>query len=291
MASFVLPRRLIEESNRDPERREWVATLPDVVSGLAERWTLRLGEPYQPGGACSWVAPAVDAAGRDLVLKVGWRHYEAEHEADGLRLWNGAGAVLLYDTHAYDTTIALLLERCVPGTQLNDALPEPEQDVVVAEILRNLWREPPDGHRFRPLQSMCNAWADEFEERLGAHPGAIDPGLARAGMELLRTLPSTSQRNVVLCTDLHNENILAAEREPWLAIDPKPYVGDPAYDVLQHMIDTRRITEDPAALVLRMAELAELDPERVRLWAFARCVQESIGMPQLRDAARRLAPR
>jgi streptomycin 6-kinase len=94
-----------------------------------------------------------------------------------------------------------------------------------------------------------------------------------------------------LCTDLHAENVLFAQREPWLVIDPKPFVGDPAFDPVQHMLNCdRRLAADPGGLAKRMAELLELDPERVTLWLFARCAQESPNYPTLRPVARRLAP-
>jgi streptomycin 6-kinase len=97
---------------------------------------------------------------------------------------------------------------------------------------------------------------------------------------------------VLLCTDLHAGNILAASREPWLVIDPKPYVGDPAYDLVQHMLNCDgRLASDPAGLADRMAGLAALDRDRVRLWLFARAVQESVDSPLMRQVARRLAPR
>lgn len=134
----------------------------------------------------------------------------------------------------FDDTIALLVERCVPGTALTSR-PEPEQDVVIASLLRRLWRNPPTGHRFRPLQQMGDAWADEFEQNTAMQP--VDPGLARDAMASLRTLPSTTDWHVLLCTDLHAGNVLASEREPWLVTDPKPYVGDPHYDVLQHLLN------------------------------------------------------
>jgi streptomycin 6-kinase len=96
---------------------------------------------------------------------------------------------------------------------------------------------------------------------------------------------------VLLCTDLHGDNILAARRAPWLVIDPKPYVGDPAYDLLQHMLNCEdRLAVDPAALATRMAGLAGMDAGRVRQWLFARSVQESIGSPLMRQVARQLAP-
>ncbi|HEY7324777.1 MAG TPA: aminoglycoside phosphotransferase family protein, partial [Streptosporangiaceae bacterium] len=140
---------------------------------------------------------------------------------------------------------------------------------------------------------MCAAWAAEFEAEF-ARAGAadrLDPALACAGIALFRELPASADRQVLLCTDLHGENILASQREPWLVIDPKPYAGDAAYDVLQHMLNCEdRLAADPAALADRMAGLCGLDAHRVRLWLFARAVQESVGSPLMRQVAARLAP-
>lgn len=291
MQPLRIPSYLAEVAGRPDMRglRAWVATLPHVVRGLAERWELSIGEPYEPGGRCSWVAPAWNAGGEALTLKVGWRHSEAEHEADGLRQWDGRGTVRLHAAHLFDHTSALLMERCDPGTPLGSLVSEPGQDIVVAGLLRRLWRSSPGGRPFRPLWEMCDAWAAEFEAR---HvPGGIDAGLAREGTTLLRSLPRTADGAVLLCTDLHAENILAARRERWLVIDPKPYVGDRAYDVLQHMLNCpERLAADPAGLAGRMAGLLDLDAERVRLWLFARCVQESVDDPPLAEVAGRLAP-
>jgi streptomycin 6-kinase len=292
MGSFVLPANLVDSVRADasPERCTWLRLLPDIVGELAERWSLLLGEPYQPGGRCAWVAPA-DRAGQELVLKVAWRHDEAADEASGLRLWAGHGAVRLHDSDVFGSTSALLLERCRPGTTLAETLPESEQDVVVAALLRRLRSAPTGGYRFRPLRAMCDAWAAEFEQRLARSAGGLDPGLARAGIELFRTLPATAGRQVLLCTDLHAGNILAAQREPWLVIDPKPYVGDPAYDALQHMLNCeQRLTADPIGFAERMADLLGLDRDRLVGWLFARCVQESLDQPSLREVAAVLAP-
>ncbi len=110
-------------------------------------------------------------------------------------------------------------------------------------------------------------------------------------MTLFRTLPDSAERHVMLCTDLHADNVLAAEREPWLVIDPKPYVGDPGYDILQYLINCRdRLRADPDALLGTMTALTDLDPVRSRLWLFARCVQESVRMPWLAEVARKLEP-
>ena len=297
MSEFELPRNLVAaaEASDDPgsARHAWMADLPLIVDELAARWSLVLGRPFQPGGVASWVAPARNAAGEHLVLKVGWRHDEALHEADGLLAWNGRGAVRCFDALLAGETSALLLEACEPGTSLSRALPAAEQDTVVAGLLRRLWIDPPVGHPFRTLQSMCDWWADEFEEKYAAaRPGGprLDPGLARAGMELFRGLPATAERSVLLCTDLHPENVLAARREPWLAIDPKPYLGDPTYDPLQHMLNfPDRLVADPVGFTRRMAELLDLEVERLRQWLFARCVQESVDQPHLRTVVVDLA--
>jgi streptomycin 6-kinase len=291
---FPLPTVLSESGAEDdsPKRAEWLTRLPEIVGGLAERWSLDVGAPFQPGGQVSWVAPARDGAERDLVLKVGWTHEEGRDEAEGLRVWAGNGAVQVFEVHVDGPTTALLLERCAPGTTCKSALAEPEQDEVVAGLLRRIWREPPAGHPFRPLVGMCAQWADEFEEDLADEPDALDPGLARAGAELFRGLPRAGVPQRLLVTDLHAENVLAAQREPWLIIDPKPYVGDPAYDVLQHMLNCRdRLVADPRGLARRMADLAGLDRERVQPWLFARTVQESMNVPWLRPVVPELAPR
>jgi len=294
VASFPLPRMLVESVAEEgsPERTEWLGRLPEIVAALAERWTLTVGAPFQPGGQVSWVAPARDGAGRDLVLKVGWTHYEGRDEAHGLRLWDGRGAARVHAAHVDGPTTALLLERCRPGTTLKQARAEPEQDEVVAGLLRQLWCEPPADHPFRPLTSMCDEWAAGFDRDHGEQPDALDPGLARAGTELFRGLPREDVAPRVLVTDLHADNVLSAERAPWLVIDPKPYVGDPAYDVLQHMLNCRdRLLADPRGLARRMADLAGLDAERVELWLFARVVQECLDLPWLRPAVPLLAPR
>jgi streptomycin 6-kinase len=275
---------------RATEELEWRSGLPQVIEQFARHWSLEFDPPYTRCISAAWVAPARTTTGDRLVLKLGWTHDEALHEADGLRAWDGRGTVRLIDSLVAGSTTALLLEACEPGTHLSQVLPEPEQDLVVAGLLRRLWIEPAVGHPFRPLAQMCDRWASEFEQAYRGR-AQLDPGIARAGIELFRELPRTADRAVLLCTDLHHDNVLAAEREPWLVIDPKPYVGDPAYDPVQHMLNFPvRLDADPAGLAARMAGLLDLDAERVRLWLFARCVQESATEPALRDVAARLAP-
>jgi streptomycin 6-kinase len=293
MTAIILPLNLRRSAGADSSARylTWLRALPGVVNEYAGRWSLRLGPPFEPGGQTAWVAPARHRDGRDLVLKVAWQHEEALHEADALIAAAGNGTVLLHDSGTAENTQVLLLERCSPGTPLGQALPEPDQDSVVAGLLRQLWTVPHDHGPFRPLRDMCDAWAAEFEQSFGTAPGGLDPGLARAGIDLFRTLPRTANQQALLWTDLHAGNIIAAERQPWLVIDPKPFVGDPTYDALQHLLNCeRRLTADPVGLACRMADLLDLDRDRLRSWLFARCVQQSLDWPWLVQVAARLAP-
>jgi streptomycin 6-kinase len=151
-------------------------------------------------------------------------------------------------------------------------LPEHEQDVIIAALLRRLWRRPSPPHGFRPLSAMLASWA---QETIAAAPGWVDAALVRAGLRLFEDLARPSADDVLLATDLHAGNVLRAQRQPWLVIDPKPFVGDRAYDATQHLFNCpSRLLADPRAKIQRFAELLEVDEERVRLWTFARAAAE-----------------
>jgi streptomycin 6-kinase len=211
------------------------------------------------------VAPATLAGGAPAVVKLGMPHMEGAHEIQGLRFWNGDPTVRLLD--ADDELAAMLLERCQPGTPLR-VLPEPEQDVVIAGLLRRLWRTPSAPHAFRPLSALMDFWSEETLADAAHWP---DEGLVREGLRLFQQLPRTSPAEVLLATDLHAGNVLRSQREPWLVIDPKPFTGDPAYDATQHLFNCgARLCADPRELIRRIAGLLGVDEERVRLWTFAR---------------------
>jgi streptomycin 6-kinase len=102
--------------------------------------------------------------------------------------------------------------------------------------------------------------------------------LVNEGLYLLENLSASNVSNVLLATDLHAGNVLRAERETWLVIDPKPFVGDRAYDATQHLLNCRsRLRLEPYPTLRRMADLCEVDYERLRLWTFARLAAEPRG--------------
>jgi streptomycin 6-kinase len=168
---------------------------------------------------------------------------------------------------AEEESNALLLERCFPGTSLCE-VSEEEQDVVIAGLLRRLWRTPSAPHPFRSLSLMLESWSTETLASLNSYP---DTGLVREGLQLFQDLPRTGDIEVLLATDLHAGNVLRATREPWLVIDPKPFVGDPAFDATQHLLNcASRMRSEPRETIHRFADLLGVDHERVRLWMFAR---------------------
>ena len=167
------------------------------------------------------------------MLKFGLPHMEAEQEIDGLHFWNGDGAVSVLEADAgYN---AMLLEYCVPGTPLG-AEPEPLQDQVLAGLLRRLWRVPDPPHPFRPLAAMTEHWSQQARATIDR---ATDRGLVEEGLRLFHELPHNAPEHVLLATDLHAGNVLRVQREPWLVINPKPFVGDPAYDATQHLYNCK----------------------------------------------------
>ncbi|MFN7996323.1 MAG: aminoglycoside phosphotransferase family protein, partial [Bryobacteraceae bacterium] len=146
--SWHVPARVAANCGVSGERREWLARLPETVRALEQKWALTAGDPFDGEEvSCAWVAPAALRDGTAAVLKLGMPHMEAEHEAAGLRFWAGNATVrLLREDQELG---AMLLEKCEPGSWLR-ALPEPEQDRVIAGLLRRMWRPVPAGWPFRP---------------------------------------------------------------------------------------------------------------------------------------------
>lgn len=281
VAGHPLTPRLREAT--DPALRGWIAELPATVATILAAWGLQAAAPFQPGGSSAWVAPVRDRQGRDLALKVAWAHEDSRFEAAGMQMWQGHGAARVHRVDTMGPTALLLMDRVRSGTTLAASAPWPVRDEVVADLLRRLWRAPADPALGLPtLEEMCRRWEVEARHRLseGAGVGLLSPGIVDHGLGLYLELASDGQGGEApLATDLHHENVLAADGDSgrdWVLIDPKPHVGDPHYDVLQHMLnDDARMVADPAGFAARMADLAGLDPRRVQRWMLARCVQES----------------
>jgi streptomycin 6-kinase len=267
-----IPDGLAASCRKAPERAAWLGRLPELVERLMRLWELKNDTPLDAAdGTCSYVAAVVTNDRTPAVLKVALPHMEGEQEIEGLRFWNGDAMVRLL--RADEDLGAMMLERCEPGTTLLTR-PEYEQDVVIADLLRRLWRPASSlaSGRFRPLSTMLRHWS---EETLAQAERWFDAGVVREGLRLFEELPRSAAREVLLVTDLHASNVLAAEREPWLGIDPKPFVGEPAYDATQHLFNCfDRLRSEPEKTIRRLADLLDVEYERLRLWTFARVAAE-----------------
>ena len=243
-------------------RRVWLERVPEVVRECVERWELRLGEAY-PAGAAGYTARVELPDRTPAVLKLIYPHREAEHEAAALAHQAGVGTVLLL---AHDPgRWALLLERCEPGTPLWQVGGDAALDVIV-ELLPRLWT--PAGEPFRPLADEAAWWVEQLPGEWARAGRPFERALLDAGIDALRELPKSQGDQVLVHQDLHGENILAARREPWLAIDPKPLVGEREFALAPvvrsfELGDTRR---DVLHRLDRLSSELGLDRERVRWW-------------------------
>ncbi|HET9741717.1 MAG TPA: aminoglycoside phosphotransferase family protein [Terriglobales bacterium] len=263
-----IPPLLAKHCAKTEERRQWLEALPNSIAAVQERWGLSLAEPFDHMYvSCSWVALATLADGSRAVLKMGMPHFEAEQEMEGLQFWNGDAAVRLLASDRRRN--AMLLERCEPGTPLF-SIPEREQDLVITSMLRRLWKTPQQSD-FRPLSALIEYWSEETRKLRDKWSDSV----VNEGLQVLAALAAEPRDGVLLATDLHSGNVLRAQREPWLMIDPKPFVGDPAYDLTQHLINCEeRLQTNPHDLIQRVADLAQVDADRVRLWLFGRAAAE-----------------
>ena len=221
----------------------------ELAAAVARDWGLRLGEPYPPGAA-GYVVRAELADGTPVVLKLQHPHREDEQEADALERWDGDGAVRLLARD--DDRHALLLECCEPGTPLSQSADDPLG--VLIGLLPRLWE---DAAGFHTLADEVAHWALEGETG-----------------ELARELASTQGELVLVHQDLHGDNVIAAQREPWLVIDPKPLAAEREF-ALAPIIRGSELGHSKRDVLYRLDRLCAelvLDRERARGWTVVQTV-------------------
>jgi len=246
------------------EISHWRATVHDLVAECAREWGLRLGMPYEPGAA-GHVLRAELPDGTPAVLKLNWPHREAEQEADALERWDGDGAVRLYARD--DERHALLLERCEPGSVLAES---PDPLGVFLDLLPRLWKS---GEGFRTLADEAQLWLDHDL------PHARDARMRDVAVRYLAELVPTQGEQVLVHQDLHGENVLAAQREPWLAIDPKPLAAEREFSLapIVRSFELGHSRREALDRLDRLSAELGLDRERVRGWTIAQTVAGSGG--------------
>ncbi|TLS40694.1 hydroxyurea phosphotransferase [Streptomyces montanus] len=258
--------------------RAWIAALPGLAASFLDRWALRLDGPAGHGMA-SLVLPVTRADGTPAVLKLQQVTEDNADAARGLRAWNGNGAVRLLD-HDPDTG-TMLLERLDATRPLSSVTDDTAATRILAEVMARLVAVPaPQG--VRRLADIAAAMLDQVPR---AVPVLRDP----ADQRLLRTCAFAVSDLIgeagdrLLHWDLHYDNILAGQREPWLAIDPEPLAGDPGFD-LWPALDSRWesvvASGDVTDTVLRrfdqLTEALGLDRRRASGWTLGRVLQNTL---------------
>lgn len=269
-----------------PGGQDWADSLPVLLAHARQLWQIRVGEPFE-GGHTAWVAPAERADGSACVLKLPYPDDESRHEPHALRLWDGDGAARLLEWD--ETTRALLLERVSPGTSLLELDDREAALSAACAVLPRLWVPAPAGHAFVTAQTCAAHWAVDIERKFREQAQPFETALLRAAVAAFTELAGYDGEAVVLHQDYHRGNVLRAHRAAWLAIDPKPLAGEPAFDArwLLHdlLFAEPRMGLPAAALVERLAGELALEPERIRLWTLARAVENVLWCNEAGEAA------
>ncbi len=280
MAELIVPDHLLWIGS-EPGCRAWLDRLPGVVSQLSKRWSLTLGEMFDTSHV-SYVVAAVRADGSPAALKVQFPHRECEHEAAALQVWDGDGAIMLLD-HAPELH-GLLLERCVPGTPLSNLSCDAALDVY-CQLLPRLWKTTNEASSQVTSETIgtLRDEAEDWSQGLVAKWNAADRPIPRYWIDvavgLLRDLANSQREPVLLHQDLHADNVLCASREPWLAIDPKPLLGEREFSVAP-IVRSRELGHSRQLVLRRLDRLTadlDLDRERARGWTIAQTVAWGIG--------------
>ncbi|MEU6228788.1 aminoglycoside phosphotransferase family protein [Streptomyces sp. NPDC047042] len=251
--------------------RAFITALPARTADFLDHWNLRVDGPAMHG-VTALVLPVVRADDTPAALKLQLLDAESEGEPTALRLWNGNHAVRLLDHDP--TTGTLLLERLDHTRMLSHHPDAHEATQVIADLLAHLTSVPaPPG--IRTLGDIATRMLNETPQALRHLPAAPETRtlLQDCASALREVAPDPGDR--LLHWDLHDENVLAAHRAPWLAIDPKPLAGDPGFD-LWPALDNRFDPDDITWRFEALTATLSLDRERARAWTLARVLQNAL---------------
>ncbi|MEU2059552.1 aminoglycoside phosphotransferase family protein [Streptomyces sp. NPDC013455] len=250
--------------------RAFIAALPDLAAGFLHRWRLRLDGPSM-NGVNALVLPVVRADGVRAVLKLQLTDEESEGEPVALRVWAGDGAVRLLEHDA--ATGTMLLERLDESRMLAGLGDTRAAVLVIGRLLAHLTSFPaPPG--LRRLGDIAGAMLERTPWALERIP---DPEARRIVADCAAAVREVvaESGDRLLHWDLHDENVLAAGRADWLAIDPKPLAGDPGFELWPALVNRF----DAAEVRWRfdaLTDALDLDRERARAWTLGRLLQNAL---------------
>jgi streptomycin 6-kinase len=270
-----LPDGIRAMAARGPAWARWVDDLDSLTGSQLAQWELR-PDGTAAHGSGALILPVRSPEGSAAILKIGFPDAESEQEHLVLRRWGGQGAVRLLRADPHHR--AVLLERLRP--QNLTTLPDLEACEIIAGLYRRL--QIPALPQLPSLTSYVEQWSDDLRtmSRNAPIPHRLVEQAITLGRELTADTSGSTVPGSVLHGDLHYESVLAADREPWLAIAPKPLNGDPHYELaplLWHRWDelAGHIRDGVRARFHTLVNVAGLDEERARAWVVVRVVHEA----------------
>jgi streptomycin 6-kinase len=254
--------------------RIWLKRLPAILATCEQRWRITIGPPFDL--SFNYVAPATRSDGTPLVIKACLPSGEFTPQAEALRLFDGHGMVQLLEYDEVEEV--MLLERLLPGTLLSTLEDDQQATSIATSVMRQMWRAAPSEHPFPTVSDWGRGFARLREHYVGGC-GPFPPALLAKAETLFAELSASMTENALLHGDFHHGNVLAATRQPWLAIDPKGLVGEPAYETgallrnqLSKVFDAPHPVRVMARRVDQLADELHLDRERIRGWGLAQAV-------------------
>ncbi len=275
-SSIVIPPTFLAYAARGEDFAAWLDGLPRTLAEVVEEWQLTPDGPARHG-FCAVVVPVRTAGGRPAALKLTWPHDEGEHEHLGLQAWHGNGAVQLLraDPHRW----ALLLERLHADEDLRSV-----EVVEACEIVAGFYARlhVPALPQLRTLSSYIARWTDDLAALPSDAP--IPKRLVEQAVSLGRSFVTDEATDArMIHGDLHYENVLAGDREPWLVIDPKPVAGDPHYEVApllwnrwDEVVASGSVRDAVRTRFFAAVDTAMLDEDRARDWVVVREVHNAL---------------
>jgi streptomycin 6-kinase len=269
-----IPPELAARARLGPRWVAWLDALPRTVTEIVEEWQLdHDGAPRH--GFCSLVLPVRTTGGRPAALKVALPDDENEHEHLALQRWQGNGAVLLL--RADPRRSAMLLERLHPE-DLSELW-----DIEACEVIAGFYARlhVPALPQLRTVTSYVERWNAGLATLPNDAPvprRLVEQAVSLAG----DFLTDDASTGTTIHGDLHFHNVLAADREPWLVIDPKPMSGDPHYEVApvlwnrwEEVLGSGRVREAVRQRFHAVVDAAGLDEDRARDWVVVRALHNA----------------
>ncbi|HEY3515160.1 aminoglycoside phosphotransferase family protein [Kribbella karoonensis] len=267
-----IPAKLIR--NHREKASDWLDSLPGAVERYVGEWDLTVDGDVLSGEA-SLIVPAVRRDGTAAMLKLQSVNDESESEALALRTWNHDDVVEVYEDDPETST--LLLERLEPRT-LDDLPDDVEATRILAELLTHLMAVPaPPG-----IRRLADIAGQMLADAPAIIPLLADPAeralARRLADRMAEALPEPGDR--LLHWDLHYYNVMAAKRQPWLVIDPKPLAGDPAFELMpavwnrwDDLVATGDLSRAIRYRFDLMLDVTGIERERALAWTAGRILQ------------------